>query len=70
VFELFSIAATNVLPTQRPPVLTPPSYEVNSKVSETTQITGKAVFLLSKWNKISHIYFLNTKIECLFNQIM
>ncbi|XP_051750079.1 discoidin domain-containing receptor 2 [Ctenopharyngodon idella] len=37
--EISFQSATNVLPTQRPPVLTPPSYEVNSKVPETTQKT-------------------------------
>ncbi|XP_016140163.1 discoidin domain-containing receptor 2-like [Sinocyclocheilus grahami] len=37
--EISFQSATNVLPTQRPPVLTPPSYEVNSKVPQTTQKT-------------------------------
>ncbi|XP_073696218.1 discoidin domain-containing receptor 2 [Garra rufa] len=35
--EISFQSATNVLPTQRPPVLTPPSYEVNSKAPHTTQ---------------------------------
>uniref|UniRef100_A0A673HDB2 receptor protein-tyrosine kinase n=1 Tax=Sinocyclocheilus rhinocerous TaxID=307959 RepID=A0A673HDB2_9TELE len=39
--EISFQSATNVLPTQRPPVLTPPSYDINSKVSQTTQKTAK-----------------------------
>lgn len=35
--EISFQSATNVLPTQKPPVLTPPSYEVNSKAQSTTQ---------------------------------
>uniref|UniRef100_A0A672QV01 Discoidin domain-containing receptor 2 n=1 Tax=Sinocyclocheilus grahami TaxID=75366 RepID=A0A672QV01_SINGR len=37
--EISFQSATNVLPAQRPPVLTPPSYELNSKVPQTTQKT-------------------------------
>uniref|UniRef100_A0A8C2AE17 receptor protein-tyrosine kinase n=1 Tax=Cyprinus carpio TaxID=7962 RepID=A0A8C2AE17_CYPCA len=37
--EISFQSATNVLPTQRAPVLTPPSYEFNSKVPQTTQTT-------------------------------
>lgn len=37
--EISFQSATNVLPTQKPPVLTPPLYEANSEVPETTQKT-------------------------------
>ncbi|XP_052453663.1 discoidin domain-containing receptor 2-like [Carassius gibelio] len=37
--EISFQSATNVLPTQRPQVLTPPSYELNSKVPQTTEKT-------------------------------